>query len=278
MNADPKFETADSLLPRRDAMYTPLEEAVEELHKRRRNYAGRTPGRDWLPDALIDHANGFALLARFIPTPNFESMRFLRHVDGTGLKPVISGYTHDKFVPQNPLKRGLARMGFHGGENRHGHPLVEYVNVMNGSQQGRPMRELQTLWGQSLISFHHELLTHALNGNEHPVVFDSSPQYERAGSSAAAYYRKFLFPLCVADGVLVEDYLLTGKEFSFTRDVVLPAFDAVSAEFGMRPLIVRLTPPEEEDSPHWFWYPNELKAFMQERMERVGGKGQLKLG
>ncbi len=143
---------------------------------------------------------------------------------------------------------------------------------MDGSQQGRPLRELQTFWGQGLTSFHHELLTHSLNGNEHPVVFDSSPQYFRAGGSAAAYYRNFLFRLCLADGVLLEDYLLTGKELAFTRDVVLPAFEAVTSEFGIKPLIVRLTPPEEEDAPHWFWYPGELKAFVQERMERGSGK------
>jgi hypothetical protein len=147
-----------------------------------------------------------------------------------------------------------------------------FINIINFNQQGRPLRELQTFWGQSLASFHHELLTHALNGNEHPVVFDSSPHYERAGGSAAAYYRNFLFRLCIADGILVEDYLLSGKERAFTRDVVFPAFDAVSTEFGMRPLIVSLTPPEEEDAPHWFWYPGELKAFVQERMEWVGGK------
>lgn len=163
-------------------------------------------------------------------------------------------------------------MGFHGGENRHGYPIVGYLNVMNGSQQGKPLRDLQTYWGQSLVSFHHELLTHALNSHA-PAVFDSSPQYERAGGSAAAYYRHFLFRICIADGILVEDYLLSGKELAFTRDVVLPAFDAVTAEFGLRPLIVRLTPPEEEDAPHWFWYPGELKAFVLERLERVGGKG-----
>jgi hypothetical protein len=261
---------ADDLLrQRRDVIYTPLEEAVEELHNRRRKFAGRTPGRDWLPEDISEVSQGFALLARFIPTPNLEALRFLGRIHGTGLKPAIAGFTHDKFVPQNPLKRGLARMGFHGGVNRHGEPLVEFVNVMNGSQQGRPLRELQTFWGQSLTSFHHEILTHSLNGDEHPVVFDSSTQYIRAGGSAAAYYRKFLFRLCIADGILLEDYLLTGKELTFTRDVVLPAFEAVTTEFGMKPLIVRLTPPDDENAPHWFWYPGELKPFVLERLARA---------
>jgi hypothetical protein len=51
--------------------------------------------------------------------------------------------------------------------------------------------------------------------------------------------------------------------------VVLPAFDAVTAESGFKPLIVRLSPPEEENSPHWYWYPGELMAFVQERLHQT---------
>jgi hypothetical protein len=249
-------------------MYTPLETAVEELHNRRLRFAGCTPGRDWLRDDLPKHPNGYALLARFIATPNLEALRFLGLAKDSGLLSVIAGSNHDKFVTQNPLKRALARMGFHNGFNRHGQPLVEFVNVMNGSQQGRPMQELRTLWGQSLIAFHHELLAHAINGGGHPAVFDISAQYTRAGGTAAAYYRRFLLPLCIADGIVFEDYLLDGNELSFTRDVVLPAFDAVTAKFGLKPLIVRLSAPKEENSSHWFWYPGEMKTFVQERLQR----------
>jgi hypothetical protein len=247
MNPDPMFETAESLLVRRDAMYTPLEESVEELHKRRRKFDGRTPGRDWLPQ----NENPYAILPRDLPTPNLEMGRFLEVLNNTYLKKICVGFSRCKFVPQNPLSKGLAKMGFQSGLNCHSQPLVIYKNIINFNQQGLPLRDLQTLWGQSLVSFHHELLTHALNSHA-PAVFDSSPQYERAGGSAAAYYRNFLFRICIADGILVEDYLLSGKELDFTRDVVLPAFDAVTAEFGIRPLIVRLTPPEQEDAPHWF--------------------------
>jgi hypothetical protein len=160
-------------------------------------------------------------------------------------------------------------MGFLNGFNRHGHPLVEFVNILDHKQQGHPMAELRTFWGQGFMTFHHELLAHSLNGNERPVVFDSSPQYMRAGGSAAAYYHNFLFRLCIADGILVEDYLLAGSELAFTRDVVLPAIEMVTMEFGMKPLIVRLTPPEEENSPHWFWYPGELKPLVLERLVRA---------
>jgi hypothetical protein len=34
-----------------------------------------------------------------------------------------------------------------------------------------------------------------------------------------------------------------------------------------------LSSPEEESSPHWFWYPGELKAFVQERLHQTNGGG-----
>jgi len=270
-SSDPQEVADETLRQRRDAMYTPLAIALEELQKRRQLFGKKTPGRDWLPDDLPKHPNGYAFLARFIATPNLEAHRFLDLVNGTDLLPAIAEFNHDKFVAQNPLKCALARMGFHNGFNRHGQPLVEFVNVMNSSQQGRPLKDLQTFWGQSLIAFHHELLAHTLNGGVHPVVFDSSPQYFRAGGTAAAYYRKFLLPLCVANCIVFEDYLLDGKELSFTHDVVLPAFDAVTVEWGIKPLIVRLSPSGEEVSPDWFWYPGELKSFVLERLHKTTG-------
>lgn len=193
-------------------MYTPLDTAVEELHNRRRKFAGWTPGRDWLPAELPTHPNGYAFSSRYVATPNFETRRFLANTNGTGLLPVIAGLSQDKFVTHNPRKRALARMGFQRGYSRHGQALVEYMNILDDKQQGRPLGEVRTYWGQSLIAFHQELLAHALNGN-HPVVFDNSPQYARAGACPTAYYRDFLLRLCLADGILFEDFLYWDQSF-----------------------------------------------------------------
>ena len=253
-------------------MYTPLATAVEELHKRRRHFAGRTPGRDWLPDDLPRHPNGYAFSSRYVATPNFETRRFLENTNGTGLLPVIAGLSRDKFVTHNPLKRALARMGFQRGYSRHGQALVEFVNILDDNQQGSPLGEVRTFWGQSLIAFHQELLAHALNGGSHPVVFDNSPQDARTGGCPTAYYRDFLLRLCMADGILFEDFLLDDMELAFTRDVVLPAFEAVTEQFGMRPLIVYMTSPKELNLPHWYWYSGELKTFVQQQLQCVSGR------
>ena len=267
MKAD-SLTNNDSLRQRRDAMYTPLEAAVEE-QKRRQHFGKKIPGRDWPPAGVPEHPQGHALLFRHVATPSLEMFRFLDLVEGTGLLPVITEFCQDKYVAQNPLKRALARMGFQRGYSRHGQPLVEYVNVLNDNQQGRTLGDLQTFWGQRLFAFHHELLEHALNGGCHPVIFDCSPQHAHVDGTATAYYREFLLRHCLADCILFDDFLLEGKELPFTRDVVLPAFDAVTAEFGYKPLIVRLSSSEEESSPHWFWYAGELKAFVKNRLREV---------
>jgi hypothetical protein len=170
---------------------------------------------------------------------------------------------------------------------------------------------LKTLWGQSLIEFHQELLAHALNGHghpggsgnnlllvghvtsrgdcvrktaasgdaaynrntvtegAHPFIHDYSAQCTRAGGCPSGLYREYVLRTCVADGILFEDYLLDEQELSFTRDVVLPAVDVVTAEFGLKLLIVRLTSPEDEASPHWLWYPGELKQYVKARLKKT---------
>jgi len=266
---DVASSSLDRLRERLDAMYTPLETAVKELRKRRLHFAGRTPGRDWLPAGLPNHPPGYAFLSRYIATPNPETRRFLDLVDGTGMLPVIAEFAQDKFVTLNPLKRALARMGIQRGHNRHGQALVEFINVLDDNQQGRPLAELKTFWGQYLIAFHHELLAYVLNGGGQPTVCDTSRQCARAGGTPAACYRDFYLQLCVADGILFEDFLLDQLELPYTRDVVLPAFDEVTTRFGLRPLIVHITLPEERNSPHWYWYPRELKEFVKNRLKEV---------
>ena len=86
------------------------------------------------------------------------------------------------------------------------------------------------------------------------------------GGSPEIYYPELL-RVAISDGILFEDFLLDEVELRFTRDIVLPALEEVSARFGLRPLIVHLTSPEEQTLPHWYWYPHELKAYVQERLQ-----------
>lgn len=266
---------ADPLLRARlDAIYTPLETAVTELQNRRRHFDGRTPGRDWLPLGFPAERAG-AFLFRFIATPNFETRRFLELAGGCGLLPVIGEYHRDRYASCNPIKRALVKLGFARRELTEDNtiPLVEHFRIVGKNPNSPLLCEMQTKWKQSLVAFHHEMVTNTLNGGGHPLLAEYSQHYADAGARPAVYYAELL-RVAIADGILFEDFLLDETELPFTRDVVLPAFDAVTAAHGLKPLIVRLTSPEEEASPHWYWYPVELKAFVQERMSsRTGNTG-----
>lgn len=269
MSAKPPPSTEFEILRQRvQNLYTPLEEAIVELHARQRRFAGRTPGRDWLPTGIPDHPQGYAFLCRHVATPCFETFRFLELAKQVGLLPVLGNFAEDKFCTKNSLKLALGRMGFHRGHNRHGHRLVEFLNVVHLDQRSCRIGNMKTLWGQGLVAFHHELLAHALNGNVQSFIHDYSNQSTRAGGNPASLYHEYFLRICVADGIMIEDFLLNDEELPFTRDVVLPAFDAVTTAFGMKPLVVRLTSPEDEASPHWFWYPGELKQYVKAQLQK----------
>ena len=246
---------------RLDAIYTPLDVALAELLQRRRSGTNRAT-HDWLNGVLAPCEPGYAFLFRFIATPNFETQRFLDLTAGTGLLPVIGEYGRDRFTSCNPVKRALGRLGFMQTLKPGEPPFVEYVNVMSWRHQGQCLYDLKTRWGQNLALFHRELLCHVLDGHGHPIIHDFSPQYARAGAPAA-YYRH-IFSACITNGILFENFMLDDTELNFTRDVVLPAYDDTVAQYGAKPLIVRLCPKDTEASQHWYWYPNDLKAFVSQ--------------
>jgi hypothetical protein len=228
-----------------------------------------TPGRDWLPRGFPFDQRGGAFLFRFVATPCFETKRFLELLCGCDLLPVIGEYHRDKYASCNPIKHALVRPGFVLEKKTaiNSNSLVEHFKI-TGKFPIQPLCEMQTRWGQSLIEFHHEMLASTLKGGEHPLLNDCSQRYANAGARPAVYYPEFL-RVAVADGILFEDFLLDETEWRFTRDVVLPAVDEVTARFGLRPLIVRITSTEEETLPHWFWYPAELKPFVQQRLQKI---------
>lgn len=252
--------TADGV----EALYTPLPAALEALGERRRR--GCPTRRDgWLPDGLPRGGRGLAFLSRWFATPNLETLRFLRVARGHGLHPVIEEYHGDTFVGHNPLKHALACLRFQAPRGGR----AERLQAVDWAQQGRPMRNLRTPGGRPLAHFHQALLRHALPEAERPSVFECSAQYERLSGCVHAYYRTLL-GLCVADGLLFEDFLTEPGELAFTRAVVVPAFRAIEAETGCRPLIVRLCPPGTAEDRRWYSYPAELRPVA---LSLLGGPG-----
>jgi len=187
-----------------------------------------------------------------LTTPNLELLRFLQVAREADLHPVVEEYHGDKLVAHNPLKRALGSLVFEGD----GGP-PHHLSVIDWSQQGRPIREVVTRNGNSLASFHRALLESCLPPQERPFIYECTPQYQRHAQTTGDYYEA-IFRLCTTEGVLFEDFLETPSEVAFVHRVILPAFRKVEQETGMRPLVVRICPPEVAHDPEWTWYPHHL--------------------
>ena len=263
-NSDTKNNTdvIETLVANRDAfnafVYLPLNDAIEELKVRSVNTdliqkIEKTLG---VIPSVFEKRNKLTLF-RHIATPNYEIRRFINIVDFVkDFDPLILEYTHDKFTNRNEWKYSLGKVIFYKGINKLNEQLFENRTIVDfNTSNGTLIKDVQTNWGQSLVEFHHDFF---FNNFPHlkDNVFDISEWILKNGASAKEYY-KYFFLLFVAHGILLENFLLEGKELEFTKEVILPALFEIEQEFGIKPIIVALEPTEVEDSKFWLAHPHD---------------------
>ena len=100
-----------------------------------------------------------AVLFRQVFSPNHEFLRFMKLVKTLGLEPLFLEYHDDKFTSMNPIKHCLGKLKFQQDIAKNPTLRIKSRKIIdfNGSQ-GKRMKEVKTVWDQSLIGFHHELL------------------------------------------------------------------------------------------------------------------------
>lgn len=251
-----------------DTIYTPLEVAWEELLQRRQDVELVKKVEDFLcgdvPEPLKDHPA--AVLFRNLVTPNYEVRRFVSLINGYGkLRPLAFEYTADKFTSNNELKRMLGKMYFAHSLGRKGGMNLDSINVIDFvASDGKPIKDVKTTWGQSLVDFHHDFLKHC-----YPEMllelFDASKWLKGKGKRAIDYYSPF-FTLFIVHGILFENMMLDEKELAFAKNVFVPAFLSVWKEFGVKPLIVALEPTDIEGDKFWMCYPSADMSYVQSKM------------
>jgi len=244
---------------------------VEELERRRQDPVLREKVERYLAGDIPEHfANGPILyLARHIASPNFETLRFLHLVEPVGLPAIISQDLKDRFVPKNPLKKALGKLPISTGVSMKDgvyQENYERVTIIDfNTTNGKPFRDIQTLWGENLASFHTELFK-ALTSQPVRIVDDSAWIDRQHRGDLLAHYKKFL-ALFVMHGVLFEDYALEDKEEAqFINSILRPAYRAIESEFGVRPLIAQLTPTSIETPEFWISYPQQVLAIVREKL------------
>lgn len=249
-------------------IYTPLEVAWEELLRRRQDVELVKKVEEFLCGDIPEPLKGYpsAVLFRNLVTPNYEVRRFISLVDGYGkLKPLAFEYTDDKFTSNNELKRMLGKMYFAHSLGRKGGINLDSINVIDFvASDGRPIKDVETIWKQSLVDFHHDFLKHCYP--EMPLkLFDASRWLKTKGKRASDYYGPF-FTLFITHGILFENMMLDEKEVAFAKNVFVPAFLSVWKEFGVKPLIVALEPTDIEGDKFWMCYPSEDMFYVQNKM------------
>ncbi len=250
-------------------VYTPLHDAVNELHRRRTNkrLAGKIKKflNGDLPRAFKTSAR--VVLARHIVTPNHEVIRFLSVADTLGIKPLFFEYYSDKMIFKNPWKYSLGRLSFHAGQGRKRGAKLERLRIIHfDNSHGKQISSVKTLWDEYLVDFHHKLLLHRF-----PLLkrsfFDGSEWYAAQGKNPLKFYDKFL-SLFLYHGILFDNFFLDKNELAFTKEVFLPAFIKIQQEFGIKPLIVHLEPFATEEDEFWLSYPHSLKSMVEDRLKK----------
>lgn len=241
---------------------TPLEDALKELRRRGKDPSLRYQIERYLDDDIPHYFKNESIgyLARHVATPNFETIHFLNVCNQNNLPAFIGQDSGDIFVSSNPLKKALGKLAIHSSE-RQDDPLFIYNTVVDfNTTQGKHFRDIETIWGESLIQFHNNLFSHFYKNTIN--IFDDSSWIDRHDrNDIREHYKKFL-SLLVVHGVMFEYYLKDDPhELMFVKEVLIPAFIFVEKKFGHRPLIVSLVRDGDENKD-WYGYPSLKKVLL----------------
>ena len=245
-----------------ELLYTPLEEAVAELHRRRQDKALCASvaqfQNDYPPTFMGTEPH--LVLARAVFTADDELDRLLKISRSVLLAPLCIEFTKDRCVSRNPDKYSLCKLTFRVGTQEKKLRVIDFKEY-----DGKPFSEIRTLSGQSLIEFHHCLIAHA-----HPrckLALTDSSDWLQSFSGFHVDYLPYL-ALFITQGILLENFLYQDElERKFTEERVLPAFAKIFEIFGVKPLIVRVYSAAEESDPKYWQYPEELYLFAKQLLE-----------
>lgn len=240
-------------------IYTPLSVAKKEIEKRWKDKELRKKVKKFLGGDIPEpfKKEPRAVLSRHIITPNQELFYFLDMAKMTKLKPIGLEGTGDKFCTKNSDKVSLGKLSFYTDIQKNAKNLesqkkvVKLIDMMDS--EGKSLCEVNTLWGENLVDFHHKLLNFYGSDIETFDDFDWFAKRNRR-NNAHQYYENFL-PLFLCYGILFENFHAKGKEKSFTDEIIITNYKKIVDTFNLKPLIVPLVPIEDEMCLfHWDGY------------------------
>jgi len=204
-----------------------------------------------------------AVFFRQVATPTHEMLRFLKFAKQMGLKPLILEYHDDKFVSsENRSKRSLGKMPIYQYTSTDGRDMVQYETVCDfNTSTGKKFKDIVCINGEKFIPFHHRLFRTLTGLNPKTYCFDASDWFALAGKKAELYYEQLL-TFFIRDGILFENFMPLRSESAFTKTIVMPAFEKLEKQYGIKPLVVRLLLENEEMCKFWDSYPKKISKHL----------------
>ena len=248
-----------------ESFYLTPADAAKELLRRRKLPQLSQRVNEYLkgdvPELFTDSGAPTACLYRNIITPDYDLEIFMKQAESIGARPVLAEYTQDRFVTKNEDKYALGRLFFYLNTDSHGQVNTRGFKIIDfNSAQGLPLCDINTVWGESLVRFHHRILNKWHSECSSNIV-DLSEWSHRNGGRAKEYYNS-IFALFICHAILFENYRDSGPEGEFFRNIFLPSFQRVTNYFEMQPLICPNQAPEDENNPKWWSYPLERMEYI----------------
>ncbi|EKD59045.1 MAG: hypothetical protein ACD_56C00004G0006 [uncultured bacterium] len=239
-------------------MYTPLSVAKEEIWRRWDEQDLKVKVELFLkydiPEIFCDKPK--AVIFRNIATPNLELQIAQEYAFLLGLDLVVIEYTIDKFCTRNRDKLHLVKMMFFNDKCKS--QVVAKENIISIKEQdNKCFRDIDTMWGENLVSFHHRIFKKF--GYENVEFFDASIFKERGLGPYEIYLE--ILGLCVKNAVLLENFLIKADkgEAKFTEQIIIPAFAEVMNKTGYNPLIIPLLGCDGEGNICWQYYADKIR-------------------
>jgi len=244
-------------------IYTSLEDAKKEIWRRWNDKELRKKVEDFLGGDIPEpfKKEPRAVLARPVMTPDIEHKHFLGFAEKIELKPISWEYLQDKFYTINSDKLCLAKMSFFHGRDNNGNNKISVKKIIDFKKsEGKKISDLETLWGENFVEFHHRILKLIHSNME---LYDGTDWYKKRGRASADYYVYYL-SIFLCHGVLFENFITDEYETKFAKEVVFPAIEQIKKLFNVIPLIVPLAPKEECSNGYWWCYPDYLEDKINE--------------
>lgn len=249
-------------------VYTPLSEAIKILEERQKDKKLIEKIENILKNNIPEPLKNIAkngVIFRQVATPNYEIRWFIDLTKSHNLNTVFFEYHSDKFTSNNFYKHSLGQLRIHKDKhNKNGENIEEKITIVDFNKyNGKQLKDVLTIWGESLIDFHKKLFDAYGYKKDDLCFHEASEWFKENGPKAIDYYTNFIL-LFICHGMLFENFLFGGSEGGFTEDILLPAFKKASDLAGVKPLIVPIPPmdPDIEEDIHWHSYSPKIKSLI----------------